>query len=550
MAANTIVIGSKFKPFSYAEMLQPVQAATEAHQAVEEQYADLATKASVWEQMANEQSDPYAYSLYNAYSKDLAAQAEELAKNGLSPGSRQNMNKMRSRYSKEIVPIEQAYTRRKELLDEQRKALSQDNTLMFNTDASTLSLDDLIKNPSLSYQSYSGALISKQVGTAASNLAKEMREDPRKWKGILQGQYFETRMKQGYSPEEIILSAANDPSAPQELKRIVEDAITSSGVRNWGNQAIIDRAYQFAHQGLWNAIGETKYQTLQNQEYLDPIKRAKLNAMGQDSPRLPYRAIPKTKVDASIDTSRIQSDIDFIKEVAASNGEILKQKAYKENPETRYFSPDPQGGFTMSAPTGLDGKREEYYPNVDRLKEITSRLGTTNPDQIVAALEHELKGAAVRSFNYATNLADNEPLNKVFRENTRALIDEKKSPLYEYDDGRKGDQLSKKEADKIVSEIKDEKGFMMLDPETNSLIYSYVDNGESKRVIVDPEVLDDKDRTLKSLHDKINEDKKNKDYKSLNFHVMQYMGFLDGRFNTQAKVQGKTDAKLDVPWID
>lgn len=550
MAANTIVIGSKFKPFSYAEMLQPVQAATEAHQAVEEQYADLATKASVWEQMANEQSDPYAYSLYNTYGKDLAAQAEELAKNGLSPGSRQNMNKMRSRYSKEIVPIEQAYTRRKELLDEQRKALSQDNTLMFNTDASTLSLDDLIKNPSLSYQSYSGALISKQVGTAASNLTKEMREDPRKWKGILQGQYFETRMKQGYSPEEIILSAANDPSAPQELKRIVEDAITSSGVRNWGNQAIIDRAYQFAHQGLWNAIGETKYQTLQNQEYLDPIKRAKLNAMGQDSPRLPYRAIPKTKVDASIDTSRIQSDIDFIKEVATSNGEILKQKAYKENPETRYFSPDPQGGFTMSAPTGLDGKREEYYPNVDRLKEITSRLGTTNPDQIVAALEHELKGAAVRSFNYATNLADNEPLNKVFRENTRALIDEKKSPLYEYDDGRKGDQLSKKEADKIVSEIKDEKGFMMLDPETNSLIYSYVDNGESKRVIVDPEVLDDKDRTLKSLHDKINKDKKNKDYKSLNFHVMQYMGFLDGRFNTQAKVQGKTDAKLDVPWID
>ena len=47
MAANYIVINSKFKPFSYAEMLQPVQMATLAHQEIENEYADLATKANV-----------------------------------------------------------------------------------------------------------------------------------------------------------------------------------------------------------------------------------------------------------------------------------------------------------------------------------------------------------------------------------------------------------------------------------------------------------------------------------------------------------------------
>ena len=149
MPANYIVINSKFKPFSYAEMLQPVQMATAAHQEIENEYADLATKANVWDEMANEQTDPYAYKMYKTYSNDLEEQAGQLAREGLTPASRQNMLRMRQRYSSDIVPIEQAYKRRQELIDEQRKLLAQDNTLMFDRNASMLSLDDLIKNPQL-----------------------------------------------------------------------------------------------------------------------------------------------------------------------------------------------------------------------------------------------------------------------------------------------------------------------------------------------------------------------------------------------------------------
>ena len=74
MPANYIVINSKFKPFSYAEMLQPVQMATLAHQEVENEYADLATKANVWDVMANEQTDPEAYRMYKNYADDLRNQ--------------------------------------------------------------------------------------------------------------------------------------------------------------------------------------------------------------------------------------------------------------------------------------------------------------------------------------------------------------------------------------------------------------------------------------------------------------------------------------------
>ena len=281
MPANYIVINSKFKPFSYAEMLQPVQMATLAHQEVENEYADLATKANVWDEMANEQTDPYAYKMYKTYSNDLEEQAGQLAREGLTPASRQNMLRMKQRYSSDIVPIEQAYNRRRELIDEQRKLLAQDNTLMFDRNASMLSLDDLIKNPQLTYQSYSGATLAKQVGTAAQNLAKQMRENPRKWSSILHGQYFETMMRKGYTPEEIILVSSNDPNAPKELRDIIEDAVGSSNIASWGDADTLNRAYEYARQGLWNAVGETQYQTLQNQAYLNPLQELQRESLGK-----------------------------------------------------------------------------------------------------------------------------------------------------------------------------------------------------------------------------------------------------------------------------
>jgi hypothetical protein len=60
---------------------------------------------------------------------------------GLSPATRKGVLDMTKRYASDIVPIENAYKRRQELIDEQRKALNNDDSLLFSTDASMLSLD-------------------------------------------------------------------------------------------------------------------------------------------------------------------------------------------------------------------------------------------------------------------------------------------------------------------------------------------------------------------------------------------------------------------------
>lgn len=264
MANYSLVINSQFKPFSYQEMLAPTLMATQAHQELENQYGELATKANVWEEMANEQTDPYAYKMYKTYADDLESQAGQLAREGLNAASRRDMLNMRARYSKEITPIEQAYAARQKQAEEQQKAILQDPTLMLSRRAATTSLDDYIRNPQLAYESYSGKLITAQAAQAASALAKEMQEKPRKWRSILGNSYYETMMQKGFSSDAVLQAIQDNPNAAPQLTRIVEDAISSSGVRSWGDQATIARAIDYAKQGLWSAVGETQYQTLDN----------------------------------------------------------------------------------------------------------------------------------------------------------------------------------------------------------------------------------------------------------------------------------------------
>jgi hypothetical protein len=297
MPNYSLVINSQFKPFSYQEMLAPTLMATQAHQELENQYGELATKASVWEEMANEQTDPYAYKIYKTYANDLEEQAGQLAREGLNAASRRDMLNMRARYSKEITPIEQAYTARQKQAEEQQRALLQDPTLMLSRRAATTSLDDYIRNPQLAYEAYSGKLITAQAASAASALAKEMQEKPRKWRSILGNSYYETMMQKGFSSQAVLQAIQDNPKAAPQLTRIIEDAINSSGVRNWGDQATIARAIDYAKQGLWSAVGETQYQTLDNwrakmaeQEAMQ--KRAEQRAAAREAEKNQYKINP------------------------------------------------------------------------------------------------------------------------------------------------------------------------------------------------------------------------------------------------------------------
>lgn len=352
MANYSLVINSQFKPFSYQEMLAPTLMATQAHQELENQYGELATKASVWEEMANEQTDPYAYKMYKTYANDLEEQAGQLAREGLNAASRRDMLNMRARYSKEITPIEQAYTARQKQAEEQQKALLQDPTLMLSRRAATTSLDDYIRNPQLAYEAYSGKLITAQAASAASALAKEMQEKPRKWRSILGNSYYETMMQKGFSSQAVLQAIQDNPNAAPQLTRIVEDAINSSGVRNWGDQATIARAIDYAKQGLWSAVGETQYQTLDNWR----AKLAEQEAMQKRAEQRKVAAAQQAKPNSlAINPLNIYSSRELSKD----------EQTYKDNVKkySKYFYTDAQGRARLTE-AGLNEYRRNATPRV------------------------------------------------------------------------------------------------------------------------------------------------------------------------------------------
>lgn len=339
MANYNLVVNSKFQPFSFERYIQPYQMYGAEYKEVENALGELNQKASIWEEMANAQTDPMAYNLYKTYSEDLQAQANKLATEGLNRVSRSGLMNMRSRYSKEIIPIEQAYATRKAQDDQQQQALLQDDSLIYDRLASQTSLDDYLKNPQLSYTTVRGKNLTAKASQAAKALSKNMREEPRKWRRILGDQYYETTMRRGFTKEEILQAAQRNPDFDNELTKIVDDVVGASGIKDWGNQEALDKAYYYTNLGLWDAIGDTQYQVLQNQDYIRA--NSTKGSKGKITPESKYGLNPY-----NIYSMRKMSE---------------QQKLYDENIKyySKFFNVDSKGNVTLNEAGKKEFDRQE-----------------------------------------------------------------------------------------------------------------------------------------------------------------------------------------------
>lgn len=264
MANYSLVVNSKFQPFSFDRYLQPYQIYGQNYKEIEEQYTDLSTKAGIWDGLANEQTDPHTYKMYKTYANDLENQASQLASEGLNAVSRKNMLNMRARYSKEIIPIEQAYNRRGKLAEEQRKLRAANPSIMFDRDFSSISLDDLLDNLELSYTSVSGDdLYKKGKEAAISASSRMMNVSP-----ALQGQYW--KIRQGYGADAANKFLLNQSNIP-ELKDAINRIVSQSGV----TKENLSRAIDYTISGIMSGISYNEsYQA--NRGYIDPAERERL----------------------------------------------------------------------------------------------------------------------------------------------------------------------------------------------------------------------------------------------------------------------------------
>lgn len=311
---------SHFKPLSFDEMLKPYAMATEEYRALEKGIADLDAEASTIKQLAmNEPEGSETRTRYEQYAAELENKASELATKGLKGVNRKSLYDLQTQYRERIMPIENAAKVRATEIAEQKEGLK-DPTMRYSRNAAETSLDYYINNTAPTYDRLSGATLAAQTKDMVSGIAKQMREDPRKWESILGGQYYQTKMQQGYADEEILLAAANDPNAPKELTNIVRNVIDSSRLLDWegardseGNltnygKELNDWAWKEASKGLWGAAGTTTYNIQNNKQWdneqaLDMYqKKADIDIAKvgeQEKIRAYYKALSEDKGQAS-----------------------------------------------------------------------------------------------------------------------------------------------------------------------------------------------------------------------------------------------------------
>lgn len=345
-----LFINSTFKPVTLDDRLKPLLIYQQAYQEQEDALAELESQANVWEKLADSAQDEDVYNQYKAYANSVRHQAASIARQGLTPGSRKAMLDLKARYNRDIDPIEKAWTERDRQMKLQQEIMAKDPTHMFKTRANEVGLKNYMTGQyDALTDSYSGALLTSQVATIAEALAKEARDSDSgkaNLKKILPYTY-EMAKEYGFSRDAVMNAIMRSPNANEILMGIVDSVIDSSGIRKWNNPEMLERAYQYASQGLYKAIGETKYQIVQDEAGLAAYKHSLANPPTQP-------AKPNINPVNKYSSRKLSKD----------------EKEWKDNVNnlSQYFEKDKNGRYILT-----DEGRKEYNKTYQR--EVTTGYG-------------------------------------------------------------------------------------------------------------------------------------------------------------------------------
>lgn len=272
MATAYTTIGSKFQPYTLAEMLVPYQAYKQEFDKREELYNTYAENAGlIGSQLDDTLDKDLIDTVYNPYMQELNRAASELSSKGLSPENRKNLQNLRRRFGSDIAPIKVASEARAEARKNWDKLSSQDKTLMTNANPYYQAVSSYMNGKSPETYYVSGNELYGRGKALAEAFSKTLREVPNgeALANTLGGQYY--RITRQYGPDsKQMQDFMNDvaDSIP-ELRSQVEDILSSTDISKEGfTDADKNKARQYIIEGMKAGLsGNTEVQYLQNRNW-------------------------------------------------------------------------------------------------------------------------------------------------------------------------------------------------------------------------------------------------------------------------------------------
>ena len=232
-----------FNPFSYQELLAPIQDYQQAYDQMQDAMLAAGEEANQYKQLID--TDEYASGILRGYNDALAEMSGKLSSEGLKTINRNSLLSLRRRYNNEVKPINDAAKTLAGLQDMYRQAYAKDNTLMRGA---MPSIRDLVENPGATPQMVSGNDLYKQGAQAAQSASARIYNTD--FGNRING-YIQQVAEQGYSPE-LVAQFIQDASSIPELARDMQN------IRQMYNtQGLEDRGYkadQYIMQGILDGI--------------------------------------------------------------------------------------------------------------------------------------------------------------------------------------------------------------------------------------------------------------------------------------------------------
>ena len=276
-----LVVNSRFKPFSYQELLAPALMATEAHEKRQEAYDKLAEDSSKW----GEQLDPssQAYGMWKSFQDEITQAADDLSSQGLTIGNRKALSNVRKSYGQKIKAIEEADKRMQAQATLRQQMYAKDNSIEYKNN---LNIDDFLHGKSGSNESLSGTTMRAETADMASKLGQSIYSNP-SFSKVMGGSYWQIAQANGYSPDVLgyirsgewqnLAHGKNASDADNKLYndiKQVADLYTSQINRTKGySQDAQARLGEQIFQGLYSGLEKPKYDFQRNMDYMSAAER-------------------------------------------------------------------------------------------------------------------------------------------------------------------------------------------------------------------------------------------------------------------------------------
>lgn len=465
MANYSIIVDSKFQPFSFERYIQPYQIYGQAYKEIENALGELDTKASIWDKMANAQTDERAYKMYKDYADSLKEKRDQLYLNGLNASSRKGLLDMKSRYSKEITPIENAFAARAKEAESQYAGKAQG--LVYEGDASTSSLDRYLDNPSIKYKYANSQEGFKRVAATAGALSKQLIN------GIKKGEALDNFTKiwleeHGYKDSDVasaisdiqkIINGDTNIETNGVLRNILMDEMKASGTMDWDNPNAVTEYFNKVAPALYQAVGQTQVHTYEDYGKKLAAQEAKERRMAELQYEISQRdknngngnynnsgngfALNPSNIYSKKELEKIKKDITNYKDKyfkVDKNGKLhLTQNGWKE-----YFRKDKQiVGYSKDFPVydETPSSFNKFMNKIGAGAAITNR--SFGPNQAINAgriFEHymnnsknNLKYDATKHSELVIDVPQDESYQKQFKAKLSSRISNTDPYLYEVD---------------------------------------------------------------------------------------------------------------------